>query len=174
MEKNNGQRHVIIMQCGHRPVTDSHWNGILAIKALQHMFFGKSLLPPPKEKEKRKKSVSWTPSQKKQWLKFWFHKSGGCEPTIHHLHTSGWSVHIKIWYATVYLSSQNPAFMGKGNLKLKYATLKVTIPRPLSGGGLSKRNLRFKLLYIYFKHHMGSVNHQPACLVVVISLLTVT
>ena len=112
---------------------------------------------------------------KKQSLKFWFHKSRNVDPRCIICTLVGEACILR-FDMPYFISILKTLRLGKkgGYLKPKYATLKMTIPRPLSGGGLWKHNLRFKLLYINFQHHMGSANHQPACLVVVTSLLTVT
>lgn len=113
--------------------------------------------------------------KKKQSLKFWFHKSGNVNPRCIICTLVGEACILR-FDMPYFISILKTLRLGKREsyLKPKYATLKVTIPTPLSGGGLWKHNLRFKLLYIIFKHHMRSANHQLACLVVVISLLTVT
>lgn len=145
-------------------ITDSCRN---EIQAVQHAF----LESHHKLSQKKKKKSSLLKS-----LKFWFHKSGTVNPRciICTLVGEACILRFDMPYFISILKTQRLGKKGKVIWSPNMQRSKWQFPDHFQVEVCESTTPRFKLLYINFKHHMRSANHQPACLVVVISLLTVT
>lgn len=115
-------------------------------------------------------------SKKKMLIQFWFHESGKVEPRCIICTLVGEACILRFDMLYFIWLLKNPAFWGEQARLFEAQTGNAQNDNSQNTFRWRsvKHNLRFKLLYISFKHHMGSANQQPAWLVAVVSLWTVT